>query len=288
MTRRNHPAYPTESSRNGVWISYPFDLEQREGRVHRYKGHAVRKNVARRWGLSTLRQRLDGQEDPWGVLFGVAAEHRAEGVDDLVPYWIYDVPGGAKIERRVPMFPFSRETGQLVRLQRELALYRLVFGQPRQEDLLKFLTAEAAERLREARIDLEPPRLVDEDWEACADVGAGIRSAFQIYFAHWGLRLPPRVQAGVRGTLKEAGWQVKFLAGEDDGGLYLDCYARHRMTNDRHFRIRPSGQLEDLPALRDMILYPAESKEEEQEEIARQHREWNENVWEMLSRKGFA
>ena len=26
----------------------PVDLEQREGRVHRYKGHAVRKNVAAR------------------------------------------------------------------------------------------------------------------------------------------------------------------------------------------------------------------------------------------------
>lgn len=26
--------------------SNPIDLEQREGRVHRYKGHAVRKNVA--------------------------------------------------------------------------------------------------------------------------------------------------------------------------------------------------------------------------------------------------
>jgi hypothetical protein len=25
----------------------PVDLEQREGRIHRYKGHAVRKNVAR-------------------------------------------------------------------------------------------------------------------------------------------------------------------------------------------------------------------------------------------------
>ena len=25
----------------------PVDLEQREGRVHRYKGHAIRKNIAR-------------------------------------------------------------------------------------------------------------------------------------------------------------------------------------------------------------------------------------------------
>ncbi len=31
----------------------PVDLEQREGRVHRYKGHAVRKNIATRYGLKT-------------------------------------------------------------------------------------------------------------------------------------------------------------------------------------------------------------------------------------------
>ena len=28
--------------------SNPVDLEQREGRIHRYKGHAVRRNVAER------------------------------------------------------------------------------------------------------------------------------------------------------------------------------------------------------------------------------------------------
>lgn len=31
--------------------SNPVDLEQREGRVHRYKGHAVRKKLARQYGL---------------------------------------------------------------------------------------------------------------------------------------------------------------------------------------------------------------------------------------------
>ncbi len=29
--------------------SNPVDLEQREGRIHRYKGHALRKNIA--WGV---------------------------------------------------------------------------------------------------------------------------------------------------------------------------------------------------------------------------------------------
>ena len=41
--------------------SDPVDLEQREGRVHRYKGHAVRKNVAHEFRDTALR----GTEDPW-------------------------------------------------------------------------------------------------------------------------------------------------------------------------------------------------------------------------------
>jgi hypothetical protein len=46
---------------------------------------------------------------------------------------------GRGVERRVPLLPFSREIGQLDRLKKDLALYRLVFGQPRQEGLLAYL-----------------------------------------------------------------------------------------------------------------------------------------------------
>ncbi|MGH7481525.1 MAG: helicase [Longimicrobiales bacterium] len=148
--------------------SNPVDVEQREGRVQRYKGHAVRKNVARQWGLVALRGGMDGQTDPWSVLFAAAAADRPTGENELVPYWIYEIPGGAKVERRVPMFPFSRECGKLARLQRGLALYRLAFGQPRQEDLLSFLaqrnghgaTGDHQDTLE--RISLEPPELVKE------------------------------------------------------------------------------------------------------------------------------
>lgn len=119
--------------------SNPIDLEQREGRIHRYKGHAVRKNVATRFGLQALRREWKGNGDPWEVLFNLAAEHSADIKSDLVPYWIYELDHGANIERRVPMLPFSRETAQLIKLKRSLAVYRLVFGQPRQEDLLAHL-----------------------------------------------------------------------------------------------------------------------------------------------------
>jgi hypothetical protein len=137
----------------------PVDLEQREGRVHRYKGHAVRKNVART--NATAAKRARGR-DPWRFMFESARPARTRGRDrDLVPYWIYDVPDGARIERYVPALPLSRDIEKYERLQRELAAYRLVLGQPRQEDLVAFLgdrftPEELAARLDDLRIDLTP------------------------------------------------------------------------------------------------------------------------------------
>jgi hypothetical protein len=142
--------------------SNPVDLEQREGRVHRYKGHAVRKNVAMRHGLGAVGRALRDGGDPWSALFLRAERHRRPGQSDLTPYWIYPLEGGACIERRVPLLPYSREEVQLERLRRSLAIYRMVFGQPRQEDLLAYLNSriQAGDYVADTtkwKISLEPP-----------------------------------------------------------------------------------------------------------------------------------
>ena len=139
--------------------SNPVDLEQREGRVHRYKGHAIRKNIAEHYGLAGLRE-WDGSGNPWDCLFRKATRDRADDRSDLVPFWVYE-EGSARVERRVPLIPLSREVGQLKRLKRSLALYRLVFGQPRQEDLLAHIAAtvdpsDAERTTRSWRICLQP------------------------------------------------------------------------------------------------------------------------------------
>ena len=139
--------------------SNPVDLEQREGRVHRFKGHAVRRNVARELGLPALLEGWKNGDDPWQSLFTTARKSRS---GDLLTYWLFEVDGGAQIERRVPLLPMSREAAQLMRLKRGLALYRLVFGQPRQEDLLTHLAEHLAPEdiarvVAEWRIDLTPP-----------------------------------------------------------------------------------------------------------------------------------
>lgn len=127
----------------------PVDLEQREGRVNRYKNHAVRRNIADVHRAAAMES--DG--DPWSAMFDIAVEER-EG-DELVPFWIFP-RGPARIERHVPALPLSREEGLHESLKRSTAAYRLVFGQPRQDDLLSYLEGSAGIDLSALTIDLRP------------------------------------------------------------------------------------------------------------------------------------
>lgn len=138
--------------------SNPVDLEQREGRVHRYKGHALRKNIASSFssGLGS------GETDPWSAMFDAARSGRPDDENDLFPFWVAP-KGKAKIERHVPALPHSREVIQKASLARSLVLYRMVFGQNRQEDLIEYLSThlpkdKVDEIVQLCRIDLSPHR----------------------------------------------------------------------------------------------------------------------------------
>lgn len=139
--------------------SNPVDLEQREGRVHRYKGHAVRKNLTSIHGPAALASLC---QDPWQKMFDLACASRSEGATEIFPFWLLPFEGGARIERHVLTLPLSRETERLSALRGALAVYRMVFGQPRQEELLEYLSRTvSAGRLHELadelRVDLSPP-----------------------------------------------------------------------------------------------------------------------------------
>lgn len=134
--------------------SNPVDLEQREGRVHRYKGHAVRKNVAGVFGAAALGTQ---NPDPWAAMFEAAVDARAADDSDIKPFWIFTRPDGAVIERYVPALPLSKEAQQYRRLLRTVGAYRAVIGQPRQDDLIRYV-GEDAEWLR---IDLTPTKVCD-------------------------------------------------------------------------------------------------------------------------------
>lgn len=141
--------------------SNPVDLEQREGRVHRYKGHVVRRNLAQHYGLARLEVTKEGLIDPWRQLFEFAIQDRPAGSNDLWPFWIYETEGGVTIERIVPTLPLSREIGHLDQLKRSLVAYRSVIGQPRQQELLEYLTSrlspsELSRIVDEFAVDLSP------------------------------------------------------------------------------------------------------------------------------------
>jgi hypothetical protein len=129
----------------------PVDFEQREGRVHRFGGHAVRRNVAAAHRADALRS---PEPDAWKALYDAARAHSGE-LGDFAPYWVF--PGAAKIERHVLPYPLSRDQARLDRLKADLVMYRLAFGQPRQEDLLNLLRRQEPGHVGVADIlDLRP------------------------------------------------------------------------------------------------------------------------------------
>ena len=143
----------------------PVDLEQREGRVHRYHGHAIRKNIAEKVGARAIERARDAlsrgeRRSPWDLAYELADQEYG-GDGGLVPHWVF-TEGSARIQRHSPVLPMSRDQERVDSLRRSLAVYRMVFGQPRQDDLLEFLLRafpnERSEELAAAlSIDLEPP-----------------------------------------------------------------------------------------------------------------------------------
>lgn len=110
----------------------PIDIEQREGRVNRYKSLVVRRRVKEVFA-SELPEKI---VNVWSELFKIAdMQTKKDRRSDLVPYW-HLPKGKAIIERIIPMMPMSREVGRIREVLKILSLYRLAFGQPRQEELL--------------------------------------------------------------------------------------------------------------------------------------------------------
>lgn len=150
----------------------PVEIEQREGRVHRFKNHAVRRNLVSGFG-EVVAQKAGPNNDPWSLIFEAARldEIAKGGMGDLVPFWLY--PGDATIERVVLLPPFSREIERYEELKSSIASYRLAFGQPRQDELLELfakLPQEAKDKLADLQICLRPTaaELVEEVDKAVA------------------------------------------------------------------------------------------------------------------------
>ena len=123
------------------------------------QGPCGRRNIAATLGPA-LSRRIGRRRRPLGRTVRGAAGWK-DGDSEMVPYWVFH-QGPARIERHVPVLPFSRDAATLPRLRKTLAAYRLAFGQPRQEELIEFLGADRTDGdllllASTLRIDLSPP-----------------------------------------------------------------------------------------------------------------------------------
>lgn len=133
--------------------SNPIDLEQREGRINRYKCLAIRQNIAKKYNSISF------NEDIWSEMFAQANIHeKGEENSELVPFWSLPADQKVKIERIVPVYPLSRDGVKYERLIKILSLYRLSLGQARQEELLEYIFENNLEedKLNELFMNLSP------------------------------------------------------------------------------------------------------------------------------------
>ncbi len=113
-----------------------------------------------------------------------------------------------------------------------------------------------------------------------------LRAWFDQRFGRWGIRLPDHAHGDdFRGRIVHAGWDIWYCAGIDEQGEYLDFYAIHRMTNDRHVRLRSNGASINLPAIRDMRRGSFDPDEDRMLEDA--YRNEVRTIHAMLRAKGF-
>lgn len=129
--------------------SNPQDIEQREGRINRYKCLAIRRNIAKRFG----------NEFSWDDMFNRAVQSFPDNVGGLIPYWclpVNEFSNPEMIERIVPMYPLSADRDRYERMNDVLTLYRLTMGQPRQEELIRLFKDLNEYQLNQLFFNLSP------------------------------------------------------------------------------------------------------------------------------------
>lgn len=137
----------------------PIDIEQREGRIKRYKGLNIRRALAQKYRVE-LKQ-FSGKISAWQELFEIAERQKPKNTCDLVPFWVLPEMPESKIQAIIPIYQYSKDDEKLKYIKKVLGNYRLTFGQPRQEELLFALSellndGDAKKLLKELVINLAP------------------------------------------------------------------------------------------------------------------------------------
>jgi hypothetical protein len=128
--------------------------EQRQGRIQRYAGLAVRAAIAQQLGTALLAGGAP-HGSPWVDLAKLADSTLADD-SGLKPWWILP---GAETQNILFTVPTSEQETRFKWLQEQVLLYRLTLGHPNQEDLLEILRRNgdlSRQQVRRSSLELSP------------------------------------------------------------------------------------------------------------------------------------
>lgn len=126
--------------------SNPIDMEQREGRIKRFRGLDIRRAIADQY----IDKIVNIENNIWDSLYEIAEQNKQSNQCDLVPFWIMPDQDKFKLKIIIPMYLYSKDFDKLRTIKTVLRNYRLTFGQPRQEELIEILS----EKLNEEQLEL--------------------------------------------------------------------------------------------------------------------------------------
>lgn len=111
-----------------------------------------------------------------------------------------------------------------------------------------------------------------------------IPEAFENYFRNPRVSFPAAVQAS-GGSIREGGWDIRYMVGREGARAFMELYAVNRRTNDRHIRIYDDGVVEPLQAVSDGFSYDPKLPGD-RERAQREQRQKDEPLIADLRKKG--
>lgn len=115
----------------------PIELEQREGRIQRFAGLAVRRRLQQLEQGGLREQAALAMHSSLWKRVETHANEKYPDRSGLSPWWVLE---GAAVSRFVFNLPQSRDLEKFKLLREQRLIYRLALGQPNQEDLVDFLS----------------------------------------------------------------------------------------------------------------------------------------------------
>jgi hypothetical protein len=165
----------------------------------------------------------------------------------------------------LPCDAFSREQQRLPDLKASLAVYRLVFGQPRQEDLLSHLKERDTEALAAWRFDLSPPVAALEMLELRPPPRPDIPEPDQLVCRRCGEEVGRLCNADRNGKSRELHWRpgddvmLYYRAQRNGGTVFSSGEVLH--VNDDWLEVSFDNAVRELRFRGGNVLWDSDLKE---------------------------